>query len=383
MKTKLSILGSTGSIGTQAVDVAKAHGFEVLALAAGSNIELLEKQARELKPKFIAVYDKDKAEQLARNLSDMDTEVSFGSRALTIAAAYPGTNTVLAAMSGTAGLKPTLEAVRKGKRIALANKETLVMAGKIFTDAVKRCGAELIPVDSEHSAIFQCLGGSREYLSKIYLTASGGPFRGLSFNELENVKPEDALKHPNWSMGAKITIDSATLMNKGLELIEAMHLFSVKPDDIEILIHPESVVHSMVEFVDGSVLAQLGVPDMRLPIQYAISYPKRLPSPVKRLSFKESGSLRFFEPDLKAFPCLALAIEAAEVGGNAPAVLSAANEAAVSLFLQNKIGFNDIYRLVADTLSAIPYESDPNLDAVLAADRSARLFLEEKYSQCI
>ena len=380
MRNRLSILGSTGSIGTQAVDVAKTHGFEVLALAAGSNIELLEKQARELRPKFIAVYERERAEKLAENLSDMDIEVSFGPRALTMAATYPGVDTVLAAMSGTKGLLPTLEAVKKRKRIALANKETLVMAGRIFMEAVKRYGAELIPVDSEHSAIFQCLGGKREFLSKIYLTASGGPFRGRSFEELENVQPEEALRHPNWSMGAKITIDSATLMNKGLELIEAMHLFNLKPDKIEILVHPESVVHSMVEFVDGSVLAQLGVPDMRLPIQYAISYPKRLPSPAKRLSFKENISLKFMEPDLKAFPCLRLAIEAAETGGNSPAILSAANEIAVSLFLQKRIGFNDIYRLVADTLSSLPYESEPSLEALLSYDRRARSFLEEKYS---
>ena len=380
MRNRLSILGSTGSIGTQAVDVAKTHGFEVLALAAGSNIELLEKQARELRPKFIAVYERERAEKLAENLSDMDIEVSFGPRALTMAATYPGVDTVLAAMSGTKGLLPTLEAVKKRKRIALANKETLVMAGRIFMEAVKRYGAELIPVDSEHSAIFQCLGGKREFLSKIYLTASGGPFRGRSFEELENVQPEEALRHPNWSMGAKITIDSATLMNKGLELIEAMHLFNLKPDKIEILVHPESVVHSMVEFVDGSVLAQLGVPDMRLPIQYAISYPKRLPSPAKRLSFKENISLKFMEPDLKAFPCLRLAIEAAEAGGNSPAILSAANEIAVSLFLQKRIGFNDIYRLVADTLSSLPYESEPSLEALLSYDRRARSFLEEKYS---
>lgn len=380
MRNRLSILGSTGSIGTQAVDVAKTHGFEVLALAAGSNIELLEKQARELRPKFIAVYERERAEKLAENLSDMDIEVSFGPRALTMAATYPGVDTVLAAMSGTKGLLPTLEAVKKRKRIALANKETLVMAGRIFMEAVKRYGAELIPVDSEHSAIFQCLGGKREFLSKIYLTASGGPFRGRSFEELENVQPEEALRHPNWSMGAKITIDSATLMNKGLELIEAMHLFNLKPDKIEILVHPESVVHSMVEFVDGSVLAQLGVPDMRLPIQYAISYPKRLPSPAKRLSFKENSSLKFMEPDLKAFPCLRLAIEAAEAGGNSPAILSAANEIAVSLFLQKRIGFNDIYRLVADTLSSLPYESEPSLEALLSYDRRARSFLEEKYS---
>ncbi len=380
MRNKLSILGSTGSIGTQAVDVAKTHGFEVLALAAGSNIELLEKQARALKPKFIAVYEREKAEQLSKNLSDMDIEVSFGPRSLTMAATYSGVDTVLAAMSGTKGLLPTLEAVKKGKRIALANKETLVMAGRIFMEAVKRHGAELIPVDSEHSAIFQCLGGKREFLSKIYLTASGGPFRGRSFEELENVQPEDALKHPNWDMGAKITIDSATLMNKGLELVEAMHLFNLKPDDIEILVHPESVIHSMVEFVDGSVIAQLGVPDMRLPIQYAISYPKRLPSPAKRLSFKENSSLNFFEPNLKTFPCLRLAIEAAKSGGNAPTILSAANEVAVSLFLQKRIGFNDIYRLVADTLSSLPYESEPNLESLLSADRRARSFLEEKYS---
>lgn len=380
MRNRLSILGSTGSIGTQAVDVAKTHGFEVLALAAGSNIELLEKQARELRPKFIAVYERERAEKLAENLSDMDIEVSFGPRALTMAATYPGVDTVLAAMSGTKGLLPTLEAVKKRKRIALANKETLVMAGRIFMEAVKRYGAELIPVDSEHSAIFQCLGGKREFLSKIYLTASGGPFRGRSFEELENVQPEEALRHPNWSMGAKITIDSATLMNKGLELIEAMHLFNLKPDKIEILVHPESVVHSMVEFVDGSVLAQLGVPDMRLPIQYAISYPKRLPSPAKRLSFKENISLKFMEPDLKAFPCLRLAIEAAETGGNSPAILSAANEIAVSLFLQKRIGFNDIYRLVADTLSSLPYESEPSLGDLLSYDRRARSFLEEKYS---
>ena len=296
MRNRLSILGSTGSIGTQAVDVAKTHGFEVLPCCRIEH-RAFGKQARELRPKFIAVYERERAEKLAENLSDMDIEVSFGPRALTMAATYPGVDTVLAAMSGTKGLLPTLEAVKKRKRIALANKETLVMAGRIFMEAVKRYGAELIPVDSEHSAIFQCLGGKREFLSKIYLTASGGPFRGRSFEELENVQPEEALKHPNWSMGAKITIDSATLMNKGLELIEAMHLFNLKPDKIEILVHPESVVHSMVEFVDGSVLAQLGVPDMRLPIQYAISYPKRLPHRQKAL-FKENSSLNS-EPDLK------------------------------------------------------------------------------------
>lgn len=380
MRNTLAILGSTGSIGRQTVDVAKTHGFEVLSLSARSNIELLEIQARELNPKFIAVFERESAEMLAENLSGLDIEVSFGPRALIMAATYPGADTVVAAMSGTKGLLPTLEAVKAGRRIALANKETLVMAGSIFTKAVRDFGAELIPVDSEHSAIFQCLDGKREFLEKIYLTASGGPFRGRRFEELEDVRPEDALKHPNWSMGAKITIDSATMMNKGLELIEAMHLFDVKPDNIEILVHPESVVHSMVEFIDGAVIAQLGAPDMRLPIQYAVSYPKRLPSPASRLSFKEIDNLHFTAPDFDAFPCLRLAAEAAVSGGNSPAILSASNEVAVGLFLQKKIGFNDIYRLTADALDSLPFVSEPDLETVLSSDKNARNFLEEKYS---
>lgn len=376
----LSILGSTGSIGRQTIDVAQALGIRVTAIAAGSNAALLEQQARLLKPELAVLYDEKAAASLRTALADTDIRVASGMEGLIEAATYKNAGTVLAAMSGAFGLRPALAAIGSKKRLALANKETLVCAGEIVMAEVKRTGAELLPVDSEHSAIFQCLqSGRHEEIKRLIITASGGPFRGKTYEELENVTVQEALKHPNWSMGAKITIDSATLMNKGLEFIEAVRLFNISPDNISILVHPQSIIHSMVEYVDGSVMAQLGMPDMRLPIQLALTWPKRLPGPAPVLDFLKAPSLTFFEPDYKAFPCLSLAINAVKSGGADCAVLNAANEVAVGAFLKNQIGFNDIARTVEKTLEHLAGIKAASLDEVIAADEAARRFSK----QCI
>ena len=339
MVHSISILGSTGSIGRQTVAVAEHLGLNVRALTTNRNIQLAEEQARRLHPAFVAVMDEAAAKALRIALADTDIAVGGGVNALCEAAVISDTDAVVTAVSGAVGLRPTLAAIEKGRRIALANKETLVCAGDIVMRRAKECGAEIVPVDSEHSAIFQCLTGRTGELHKILLTGSGGPFRGWTREQTRDVTPEMAVSHPNWSMGAKISVDSATMMNKGLEFIEAMHLFGVTPDDIQVLIHPESVVHSMVELLDGTVIAQLGVPDMGLPIQYALTYPERKPSRSDRLDLTAyPNGLHFYEPDLEALPCLALAMRCARTGGTAPTVMNAANEIAVGLFCVTRSG---------------------------------------------
>ena len=368
----ISILGSTGSIGTQTLEVAAACGIPVAALTARSNVDLLEAQARQFHPKLVAAADFTAAASLAQRLSDTDIQVLAGEAGLLAAAALPQADTVVAALVGIAGLDPTLAAIDAGKRIALANKETLVCAGPLVMARAKEKGAEILPVDSEHSAIFQCLQGSlRGELQRILLTASGGPFFGWTREQLREVTPAHALKHPNWSMGAKVTIDSATLMNKGLELLEAMSLFQVPAEKIKILVHRESIVHSAVEYCDGSVLAQMGEADMRLPIQYALTYPNRVPGPARRLDLLGCGPLHFAPPDLETFRCLALAIAAAKEGGTAPAILNGANEVAVAGFLEGKLGFLDIPRVVEAALDQVAREP-LSLEAVHRADHLAR-----------
>lgn len=386
MNNKISVLGSTGSIGTQSLEVMNSLGLGVAAISGNRNIDLLERQARRFRPELVAVYDKPSAEKLKIALGDTNTRVIGGIEGLMEAAAHRQAGTVIIAVVGMVGLKPTLEAIRCGKRIALANKETLVCAGDIVMEEAKRCHAEIIPVDSEHSAIFQCLGGGGGggkfvKLKRILLTASGGPFRGKSIEELTDIKKEDALRHPNWSMGSKITIDSATMMNKGLEFIEAMHLFGAKPEQIEVLVHPQSIVHSMVEFEDNSILGQLGVPDMKIPIQLALTWPERVDAPSPQLNLAEVGTLSFEKPDLGAFPCLELAMKTAEKSGSAPAVMNAANEAAVELFLQDKIGFLDICAAVGAALEKLPFVENPSLGEILELDSQSRVYVREVYGK--
>lgn len=379
MERTLSILGSTGSIGTQTLEVAETCGLRVAALTANSNIELLEEQARKFHPILVAAADLTAAAALQNRLRDTEIQVAGGEEGILRAAALSQADTVVTALVGIAGLEPTLAAVDCGKRIALANKETLVCAGPLVMARAKEKGAEIIPVDSEHSAIFQSLQGSRSHgeIKRILLTASGGPFFGWTRDRLQTVTKENALKHPNWSMGAKVTIDSSTLMNKGLELLEAMSLFDVPPEKIQILVHRESILHSAVEYCDNAVIAQLGTPDMRLPIQYALSYPSRIAGPATGLDLFSCGKLTFQKPDLEAFPSLALAIRAAKTGGNAPAVLNGANEVAVAQFLAGNIGFLDIPRIVEAALNAVPYEAVLQLETVRRADTLARRAAEE------
>ncbi len=372
MIKKISILGSTGSIGKQSISVARRHNFKISALSAFSNIDLIETQAREFKPEIVSVFDENAAKELKIRLIDTDIKVLSGMAGLLEVAQCESADAVITAVSGAVGLRPTLAAIEAKKRIALANKETLVCAGKIVMQKAKNLGVEIIPVDSEHSAIFQCVDGKMEELQSIILTASGGPFRNLTREETKNVTPEMAVKHPNWSMGAKISVDSATMMNKGLEFIEAMHLFAVKPSQIQVLIHPESIIHSAAEFIDGAVIAQMGVPDMELPIQYALTYPRRISPGCERLSLAEIGKLSFSKPDLERFHCLKIAISSAERGGTAPAIMNAANEIAVSKFLQGKIGYNDIYNCVASALDSICINDDDDLETIIEADRAAR-----------
>ena len=375
MVQSISILGSTGSVGQQTAAAAEHLGLRVAALAADHNTALLEEQARRFKPALIAVSDEAAARQLKIALADTDTRIAGGADALIEAAALPETDCVVTAVSGAVGLRPTLYAIDGKKRIALANKETLVCAGELVMARAKAAGAEIVPVDSEHSAIFQCLEGRRGELRRILLTASGGPFRDMTREETYFKTPAEAVAHPNWSMGAKISVDSATMMNKGLELIEAMHLFGVTAEQVTVLIHPESIVHSAVELIDGAVIAQMGTPDMGLPIQYALTYPERRPSLTRRLDLFETGALRFLKPNLENMPCLALATDCARRGGTAPAVLSAANEAAVSLFLQEKIRFGQIFECVAAAVDSIEFIESPSLEDILQADGEARRFV--------
>lgn len=370
---KIAILGSTGSIGTQSLDVARKHGYEVLSLVAGSNVDLLEQQIREFKPKTAAVMDETAGKKLAEAVKDTDTRVTFGREAVVSIAAETEADTVINAIVGIAGLEPTLAAISSKKDIALANKETLVTGGELVKKAIKENGVKLLPVDSEHSAIFQCLQGvPKGSLRSILLTASGGPFFGKTREELENVTVAQALKHPNWSMGAKITIDSASLMNKGLEVIEAVHLFDVSPDDITVVVHRQSIIHSAVELSDGAVIAQLGTPDMRLPIQYALTYPERSDCQAERLDLFKVGTMTFDKPDMETFKCLPNCIKAIKQGGLKPTAVNGANEAAVKLFLEGKIGFLQIGELVEAALNAQGDVEEFTLEDVLNADRSAR-----------
>lgn len=369
---ELVILGSTGSIGTQSLEVARRQGYKVTGLAAGGNIDLLEKQAREWKPKTVAVFNRERAKDLKIKLADTDIKVLSGEDGVCEVAGDKG-DTVINAIVGIAGLKPTLSAIDSGKTIALANKETLVTGGEIVKKKAKEKGVAILPVDSEHSAIFQSLQGApKGSLKKILLTASGGPFFGKSREELQNVTVEDALNHPNWSMGAKITVDSATLMNKGLEVIEAVHLFDISADNIEVLVHRQSIVHSGVELSDGAVIAQLGTPDMRLPIQYALTYPERSDYAFEKLDLFKIGTLTFEKPDTDTFRCLPLCIKAITEGGIAPTVVNGANEEAVKLFLEGKIKFLAIADLVEKALQSADNKKDFTLDDIFEADRLAR-----------
>ena len=373
MKKNIAVLGSTGSIGTQTLDVARKHGYTVDALAAGGNIALLEQQIREFHPKTVAVADEQKASALKIAVADTETKVLSGITSVTELAAETKSETVVNSIVGIAGLGPTMAALNSKKDVALANKETLVTAGDIVKKAVRDNGVKLLPVDSEHSAIFQCLQGVPEgSLHKIILTASGGPFFEKRKEELKNVRPEDALKHPNWDMGAKITIDSATLMNKGLEVIEAVHLFDISPDDITVVVHRQSIIHSAIELRDGAVIAQLGTPDMRLPIQYALTYPERYECPGEPLNLFEIGRLTFAKPDTETFICLATCIDAIRDGGLRPAAVNGANEEAVRLFLNGKIGFLDIGEIVRAAYESQPKVESFSLEDVYAADKAAR-----------
>ena len=371
----IAILGSTGSIGTQALEVVRDQrdALHVEVLSAHSNADLLVAQALEFKPNAVVIGDEAKWKQVNDALFDEGIKVYSGAEALEQVVEVDGIDMVLTAMVGAAGLKPTLRAIEAGKHIALANKETLVVAGEIVMNAARNKGVDIHPVDSEHSAIYQCIAGEfHNPIEKIILTASGGPFRGRTLESLAGVTKADALKHPNWDMGAKITIDSASLMNKGLEVIEAKWLFDISPDQIDVVVHPQSIVHSCVQFDDGSIKAQLGLPDMKLPIQYALTYPRRLKNDFPRFSFMDYPSLTFEQPDTKTFRNLALAFDALRAGGNAPAILNAANEVAVARFLKDDIEFLDLPRVVEHALEHVPLQAKPTLDDLIAADADAR-----------
>ena len=367
---KVAILGSTGSIGTQALEIARTNGdLEITALAAGSNVERLEAQIREFRPSLAAVWAEEKAKELKSRIRDLDVRVVTGMEGLIEVAEQPESGILVTAIVGMIGIRPTIAAMKAGKDIALANKETLVTAGHIIMPLAEECGVRILPVDSEHSAIFQCLNGeNRCELHKILLTASGGPFRGKKKEELREVQVEDALKHPNWSMGRKITIDSATLVNKGLEMMEARWLFGVEPQDIKIVVQPKSIIHSMVEFADGAVIAQLGTPDMKLPIQYALYYPQRRYLPGERLDFWKLGQITFEEPDMENFPGLRLAFDAAAAGGSLPTVYNAANERAVALFLDRKIRFLEIPELIERCMEEHKAVKAPSVEEILQTE---------------
>ena len=374
MKRTISVLGSSGSIGQQTLKVAERCGHEVAAITVNRSVELAEAQARRFRPRLVAAADENAAADLRVRLADTGVRVLSGQEGVLEAASMPEADTVVTAIVGVAGLRPTLAAIDAGKRIALANKETLVCAGKLVMERAKETGAEIVPVDSEHSAIFQCLQGCRDRgeVRRLIITASGGPFYGMTCKELSSVGKEQALKHPNWTMGAKITIDSATLMNKGLEFIEAMRLYSMPPERIQIVVHRESIIHSLVEFEDGAILAQLGSADMCLPIQYALTWPERTAGPARPLDLLSCPPLTFQKPDPETFRCLGLALECAKRGGTSTAVLNGANEAAVALFLEDKIGFLDIPRLVERALEQIPAVDAPVLEDIFEADCAAR-----------
>ena len=371
----VSILGSTGSIGRQSLDViSRMPEIRVAALTAGSSVERMAQQCREFHPMLAVMATEKAAKELKNELSGLPIEVMYGEEGLIAAATIPEADCVITAVVGMVGLKPTLAAIRARKRIGLANKETLVCAGEIVMAEAKKYGAEIVPVDSEHSAIFQCLMGNVDHgqIRRLLITCSGGPFYGMKREQLQHVTRADALKHPNWTMGAKITIDCSTLMNKGLEIVEAMRLYDLPLSQVEAVIHRQSIVHSLVEYTDGAVLAQLGAPDMRLPIQLALTYPERKPCPVDTLDLLTCGALTFAKPDMEAFPCLRLARECAAQGGTSLPVMNGANEEAVAKFLRDEIGFYDIYDLVKRAVDTVPFISDPTLEEILEADRLAR-----------
>ena len=380
MKKNISVLGSTGSIGVQSLDVAEKAGFGVLALSANSDVKTIEEQIRKFQPKMAALADENAAKELKTKVADTNTVILGGEQGVCECAAVSGADTVIDAIVGLAGLRPALTAVNTGKDLALANKEALVAGGHLVLDAVKEKGVRLLPVDSEHSAIFQCLQGkpTNKALKKIILTASGGPFFGKKREELANMKAADALKHPTWQMGAKITIDSASMFNKGLELIEAHFLFGMEPDKIDVLVHRESIIHSLIEYDDNSVIAQLGVSDMRIPIQYALTYPERYPSPVKELDLADVAALTFYKPDIETFDCLGICKEAIVRGGLFPAAVNSANEEANCLFRENKIGFLQLGDLIRTAFAVTPDKKDFSLDDVYETDKLARQAVIEK-----
>ncbi len=381
-RKKIAILGSTGSIGLQTIDVVERNpDLEIVGIsAAGHNLDVLEEQVRKFRPNLAAVYDEDAARDFAVRIADTGCRVRAGMDGLIEVAAMEESDLLVTAIVGMIGIRPTIAAIRAGKDIALANKETLVTAGHLIIPLAKEYGVQILPVDSEHSAIFQCLQGSTHgELSKILITASGGPFRGKTEKTLAYVVKEDALKHPNWSMGAKITIDSATLVNKGLEVMEARWLFNVTLDQIEVVVQPKSIIHSMVEFVDGAVLAQLGTPDMRLPIQFALFYPERRDLPGERLDFRKLHEITFEEPDMDTFKGLPMAIDAAEKGGTMPTVFNAANEEAVALFLQDRIRFLDIYEIIGESMAAHTVTDVPDLDTILNTEQQVRQAIRSKW----
>ena len=375
----VSVLGSTGSIGRQSLDIiSRLDGVRVGALTAGTSVVRMAEQCRAFCPELAVMATEEAARELRAAISDLPVRIAWGEEGLIEAATLPSVDCVITAVVGMLGLKPTLAAIRSGKRIGLANKETLVCAGELVMAEAEKYGAEIVPVDSEHSAIFQCIMGCGNpgEVSKILLTCSGGPFFGMQPQQLQSVTKDDALRHPNWKMGPKITVDCATLMNKGLEVIEAMRLYRVKAEQVEVLIHRQSIVHSMVEFVDGAVMAQLGTPDMRLPIQLALTYPERTACPVEKLDLTTCCGLTFCKPDLEAFPCLRLALECAKRGGTACPAMNGANEEAVALFLRDEIGFYDIYRLVQGAVDAVPFIQNPSLEQILQADKLARQYVQ-------
>ena len=379
----VSILGSTGSIGRQSLDIIEHLHIPVAALTAGTNVERMAQQCRKYRPRLAVMSTRETAQALEAELQDPAIEVAWGEEGLIRAATMPQADCIITAIVGMLGLKPTLAAIREKKRIGLANKETLVCAGELVMAEAKRCGAQIIPVDSEHSAIFQCLMPelSCREVKRILLTCSGGPFYGMTKQQLQQVTKADALRHPTWKMGEKITIDCATLMNKGLEVIEAMRLYDLPLEQVDVVIHRQSIVHSMVEFTDGAVMAQMGTPDMRLPIQLAMTYPERLPSPVEKLDLVNCPPLTFTAPDMDAFPCLALARACAQKGGTACPAMNGANEEAVALFLQDRIGFYDIYRLVSQAVEAVPFIREPSLEQILEADALARAAVRNAISK--
>lgn len=380
MKNNICVLGSTGSIGTQTLEVAKKFKIKVNALAANKNISLLEKQIREFKPSFAAVYNENLAKKLKENIKDTDTKILSGIDGLCKVASLEKTEIVVTAVSGMIGLKPTLCAIKAKKDIALANKETLVVGGDLVINEAKKNNVSILPVDSEHSAIFQCLQScaDKKDLKKLILTASGGPFFGKTKEELKNVTIKDALNHPNWKMGTKITIDSATMMNKGLEIIEAMHLFDITLDKIDVIIHPQSIIHSMIEYIDGCILAQMGVPSMKAPISYALTYPHRQNSGVESLNFAKYSNLSFYKPDNKTFEAIKICRKAASLGGTATTILNAANEETVSLFLNKKIKFLEIIELIKKALTSLSINKISSLKDILETDKKTREFISKQ-----